>query len=176
MPTPREQLDIDIDAILNDAVPNQSLKPSDEGDAIKLVATYAESLQVTKVQKTTITEAAIKNMFSTPVSILNNDVSGKIKIPAGLIVRRNGAGTAYTITGNQFALKTSTGSSLQFTLSTAPLTTTNNESFSFGNLFASTGQISTLSAEEYFLSVYTANPTGGTGSIDVYVTYNEITL
>lgn len=176
MSTPRQILDQAIDVILDDNIADDSLTPQSEATAIKLVATYAESLVVSKVQKTTINEAAIKTMNSIPVAILTNDVSGKIKIPAGVIVRRNGTGTAYSITGNQFALKTSTGSTLQFTLSTAPLTTTNNESFTFGNLFASTGQLSTLTSETYYLSVYTADPTGGTGAIDVYVIYNEITL
>ena len=130
----------------------------------------------TKVVKTTITQAQILQMFTTPIPILNSTTAGIAKIPLNILCKRSGAGTAYTIAANQFALRSNSGSAFSLTLnnnilsSTVPVSYTN---FSFnGNFEIAVG----ADNEIYKLGFYSSNPTGGTGDMDVYVTYIEITL
>jgi hypothetical protein len=130
----------------------------------------------TKVVKTTITQAQILQMFTTPISILNSTTAGIAKIPLNILCKRSGAGTDYTIVSNQFSLVSNSGSTFSLTLnnnilsSAVPVSYTN---FSFnGNFQIAVG----IDNEIYKLGFYTSNPTGGTGDMDVYVTYIEFAL
>jgi hypothetical protein len=130
----------------------------------------------TKVVKTTITQAQILQMFTTPITILNSTTAGIAKIPLNILCKRSGAGTAYTIAANQFALRSNSGSAFSLTLnnnilsSAVPVSYTN---FSFnGNFEIAVG----VDNEIYKLGFYTSNPTGGTGDMDVYVTYIEFPI
>lgn len=131
---------------------------------------------ITKVVKTTITQAQILQMFTTPITILNSTTAGIAKIPLNILCKRSGAGTAYTIAANQFALRSNSGSAFSLTLnnnilsSAVPVSYTN---FSFnGNFEIAVG----VDNEIYKLGFYTSNPTGGTGDMDVYVTYIEFPI
>lgn len=131
---------------------------------------------VTKVVKTTITQAQILQMFTTPIPILNSTTAGIAKIPLNILCKRSGAGTAYTIAANQFALRSNSGSAFSLTLnnnilsSAVPVSYTN---FSFnGNFEIAVG----VDNEIYKLGFYSSNPTDGTGDMDVYVTYIEFPL
>lgn len=130
----------------------------------------------TKVVKTTITQAQILQMFTTPIPILNSTTAGIAKIPLNILCKRSGAGTDYTIAANQFALRSNSGSAFSLTLnnnilsSAVPVSYTN---FSFnGNFEIAVG----VDNEIYKLGFYSSNPTGGTGDMDVYVTYIEFPL
>jgi hypothetical protein len=131
---------------------------------------------VTKIVKTTITQAQILQMYTTPIPILNSTTTGIAKIPLNIFCKRSGTGTAYTIASNQFSLVSNSGSTFSLALnnnilsSTVPVSYTN---FNFnGNFQIAVG----ADNEIYKLGFYTSNPTGGTGDMDVYVTYIEITL
>jgi hypothetical protein len=131
---------------------------------------------ITKVVKTTITQAQILQMFTTPIAILNSTTAGIAKIPLNILCKRSGAGTAYTIAANQFALRSNSGSAFSLTLnnnilsSAVPVSYTN---FSFnGNFEIAVG----VDNEIYKLGFYSSNPTGGTGDMDVYVTYIEFPI
>lgn len=129
-----------------------------------------------KVVKTTITQAQILQLFTTPVAILDSLETGKAKMPINILCKRSGPGTNYTIASNQFALYSNSGST--YTLSLNNNILTSNVPVSYVNFSANANtQIATaIDAESYRLGCYSSNPTGGTGDMDVYVTYIEVPL
>ena len=132
---------------------------------------------VVKTQKITITEAQILNMFSSPVSILQSFQAGVIRIPTSIICKRaSSIGTAYTVAANQFSLSNNYGASFTLNFYNTPLSSVNGSSFTLLNIYGLDASTNALEASEYFLGAYVSNPTGGTGDIDIYITYNEITL
>jgi hypothetical protein len=137
-----------------------------------------EGTQTVKVQKTTITQAQILQLFTTPITILESTTAGVAKIPLNIMCKRSGTGTNYTIESNQFKLlANSTGSSFSMTLFNTFLTST-SDLVSYVNLsFNASSQLSAgVDNEIYKLGCYTSNPTSGTGDMDVYVTYIQYSI
>lgn len=142
--------------------------------SVKAVKTYVDAnavVQVVKVQKTTITSAQILALFDTPIIVLDSSEAGKIRLPLNIWVQRQ-AGDAYTLAVNSFLLVNDAGTNVSGNLNPNPLTGT-----SIG-FFTSTYNISqnNVGADKnnlYKLKASTGNPTGGTGNIDVYMTYIE---
>ena len=172
----RTELNNYIDTNITDKSEVNSLTPEDEGNALKAVADYAESITVVKVEKTSISQAQILQLFTTPIAILTSTTEGKAKIPLNIFIKRNGAGTNYTFAANQFALLSNSGSTFSISLSNSILTT--NTVVSYTNFSANANaQIANGADNEiYKLGAYSSNPTGGTGGIEVFVTYIEIDL
>ena len=131
---------------------------------------------VTKVVKTTITQAQILQMFTTPIIILESLETGKAKMPLNILCKRSGAGTNYTIGLNQFALYSSSGATYTLSLNNNILTSSTPVSYVNFSANANTQIATAIDAETYRLGCYTSNPTSGTGDMDVYVTYIEVTL
>jgi len=173
MPTPRETLDNYIDLNITDKTTPDSLTPTDEGDALKAVADYAELICVTKVVKTTITSAQILTLFDTPITVLDSSEAGKVKIPLNIWAQRK-AGDAYTLAAASFLLVNDSGSNVTGNLNPNPLTGTGVGFFT--SAYTITQNATADKNILYKLKASTGNPTGGTGDIDVYVTYIEITL
>ena len=131
---------------------------------------------VTKVVKTTITQAQILQMFTTPIIILESLETGKAKMPLNILCKRSGAGTNYTIATNQFALYSSSGTTYTLSLNNNILTSSFPVSYVNFSANANTQIATAIDAETYRLGCYTSNPTDGTGDMDVYVTYIEVAL
>jgi hypothetical protein len=131
---------------------------------------------ITKVVKTTISEAQILQLFTTPIAVLLSQTAGIAKVPLAIMCVRNGVGTNYTIATNQFALKTSSGSTLSMTLSNNLLTTAEKVSYTPLSMNLSAQVANGIDNETYSLGCDISNPIGGTGAMNVYVTYIEITL
>jgi hypothetical protein len=148
--------------------------------SVKAVKTYVDAnsggVQVTKVQKTTITSAQILNLFTTPITVLNAFTTN-LKYPINIYIRRN-IGNGYTLANNMFSIVDEANVVVENSI---------DASFLAFNYSSSTGftqkslSINVSSGSEdrryiYKLKANVGNPTGGTGDIDVYVTYIEITL
>jgi hypothetical protein len=129
-----------------------------------------------KVIKTTITQAQILQLFTTPITILESLETGKAKMPLNILCKRSGAGTNYTIALNQFALSSSSGATYTLSLNNNILTSSTPVSYVNFSANANTQIATAIDAETYRLGCYTSNPTSGTGDMDVYVTYIEVTL
>jgi hypothetical protein len=129
-----------------------------------------------KVVKTTITQAQILQLFSTPITILESLETGKAKIPINILCKRSGAGTNYTIALNQFALYSSSSATYTLSLNNNILTSSTPVSYVNFSANANTQIATAIDAETYRLGCYSSNPTGGTGDMDVYVTYIEVPL
>lgn len=130
--------------------------------------------QITKVQKTTITTAQVLQLFSTPITILNSNDPLTIKYPINIYVKRN-AGTAYTLTINSFSIINDSGNSVVSMVTGTSLTSSQEGFFQNGIGFGQ--QFSGVTKNIlYKLKANNGNPLGGTGDLDVYVTYIEIPL
>jgi len=129
-----------------------------------------------KIVKTTITQAQILQLFTTPITILESLETGKAKMPINILCKRSGAGTNYTIGLNQFALYSSSGATYTLSLNNNILTSSTPVSYVNFSANANTQIATAIDAETYRLGCYTSNPTSGTGDMDVYVTYIEVPL
>ena len=123
--------------------------------------------------KTTITESQILQLFTTPITILDSTEVGKIKYPTNIYVKRT-SGNPYTLSSALWYVVNDNDYNMNSTIIANPIAVSGTGYFqSFINV------IQDNSAEKnnlYKLKAGIGNPTLGTGSIDVYVTYNEITL
>jgi hypothetical protein len=130
--------------------------------------------QVTKVAKTTITTAQVLSLYTTPITILDSSETGKVKVPISVYIKRN-AGTSYTLASSSFSIINDFESQMNSNLNPNPLI-----SSGVGYFQSAINVIQNLSGGEknllYKLQASTGNPTLGTGDLDVYVTYFEITL
>jgi len=129
--------------------------------------------QVTKVLKTTITSAQVFQLSTTPITVLPAASSGKINIPTNIYIKRN-AGTAYTLY-NSLALLDNLNIDTNTQINPNPLSNT-TVGFMNNSIYLSENASGNTTNAPYKLKVLDGNPTGGTGDLDVYVTYVEITL
>ena len=131
--------------------------------------------QITKVLKTTITTAQVLELFTTPITILNSDNPLTIAYPINVYIKRK-VGDAYTLATNSFSIINDFGTALSGNLNPNPLA--NTEGY-FQSAISLSQNLSGTGADKnvlYKLKANVGNPTLGTGDLDVYVTYVEITL
>lgn len=128
----------------------------------------------TKTLKTTITSAQVKQLFTTPISVLPTASVGKVNIPTNIYIKRN-AGTAYTLDTNAFILLDGLNIDTNTQINPNPLTTTSN-GYMNNTIYLADSVSGITSTGPYKLKAAGNNPTVGTGNLDVYVTYIEITL
>jgi len=129
---------------------------------------------ITKVLKTTITSAQVLQLFTTPITILNSNNPLTVAYPINVYVKRN-AGDAYTLAASSFSVINDFGTTMTGNLNPNPLSNTSVGYFQSAIIISqnlSGGDKNVL----YKLKANTGNPTLGTGDLDVYVTYVEITL
>lgn len=126
---------------------------------------------VIKIQKTTITTAQVLSLFTTPITILDSSEIGIIKIPFSFYIKRN-IGNLY-VTTSSFKIVADSLS----TIATLNSSIMNNNTNGFVQV-SGTVQVNSSSQEKVNLYKIKldSDPTGGTGDLDVYVTYIEITL
>lgn len=176
----------DLKILITQQVINKS--PSNKVDNVELGQRINESLdlivtaanigsssaQVYKIQKTNITEAQVLNMNTTPILVITGE-ENKYKFPVTMLIKRE-EGTPYTLAVNSMSLVNEFGITMQTNVNVNPIINGNS-----GEMFTtvtSTGNItgSSLINQDYKLSFPTSNPTGGTGGLEVWVTYLEITI
>ena len=128
--------------------------------------------QITKVLKTTVTEAQVLQLFTTPITILNSNNPLTVAYPINVYIKRN-AGDAYTLVNNSFSVINDFGTTMTGNLNPSPLSNT-----SIGYFQSAITVSQNLAGGDknvlYKLRANTGDPTLGTGSLDVYVTYIEI--
>jgi len=178
MPTNAELKSLTASEIRDKTVAKSILK-GNVADRIDAAYDYTDQqiatvVSATKVLKTTITEAQVLALFDTPITVLDSSDPLTIKLPLNVWIQRQ-PGTAYTLAAASFALINDSGASISGNLNPNPLVGT-----SIG-FFTSAFNITQNSSGTdrnvlYKLKASTGNPTGGTGNLDVYVTYIEITL
>lgn len=129
---------------------------------------------ITKVLKTTITSAQVLQLFTTPITVLPTASSGKVNVPINIHIKRN-SGTAYTLNTIAFTLLDGLNIDTQTQINPNPLTNT-SAGYMNNTIYLADSISGSTSTGPYKLKANGGNPTLGTGNLDVYVTYIEITL
>jgi len=174
MPITRQDVSDDIVAKISGKTTAKSITPTEDGANRELMMNYLDQEVKTRIVKTVISESQILQLFTTPITILDSTEAGKVKYPTNVYIKRN-AGTAYTLATPSFSVINDFNAVMSGNLNPNPLT---NDPV--GYFQAEINVVQNLSGGDknnlYKLKANTGNPTGGTGSIEVYVTYVEITL
>jgi hypothetical protein len=162
-----------IDTQITNETVDFAITPAEVGGRMKDTIDYTTENAIFKVQKTTITSAQILDLFTTPITVLDSSTAGIVNVPISIYIKRT-AGTSYTFSSAFLFLVNDFNTNVA-TLAATLLTNATN-----GFTQAVVGVTQTSSADIksnfYKLKASTANPTNGTGDIDVFVTYAQITL
>ena len=172
MPT-RAEVNTDVDLKIRDKTSLDKVDNVDDADNRDLILDYVDQQDVVKIVKTTITSAQILALFDTPITVLDSSETGKVKLPLNIWVQRK-EGDAYTLAAASFLLVNDSGSNVTGNLNPNPLLGTGIGFFTAAYTITQNNTVDKNAL--YKLKASTGNPTGGTGDIDVYVTYIEITL
>lgn len=167
---------------LAEVLTNKSTNVTTDGSSdtkypsVKAVKTYVDANGGTsflKKVKVTLSSAQLLALFTTPVELVPA-VTGKVIIPQFLHQRYTHVSTAYTTSG-QFRIGLGTPN-FAGVLFSATVTSADNAQ-GLNNLNYNTAT-SGLVYENLPIVVgaTTANPTGGDGTLDIYLTYLEITI
>ena len=128
---------------------------------------------VTKKWKTTITTEQVLQLFTTPVEVLPTQ-SGYARIPTNIYIKRNAGTASYTLANNAFKLLNGT-TDTNTNINPNPLTST-SVGYTSNTVYLSESVSGSDNGGPYNLKATTGNPTLGSGSLDVYVTYEEFPL
>jgi len=202
----RLELDTYIDTNITDKTEVNSITPVDEGNALKEVADYVDQEIATKQDelesganiktingdsllgtgdlvisgtsflkkvKVTLSSAQLLDLFTTPIELVPA-VTGKVIIPQFLLQKYTHVSTAYTTSG---LFKVGLGS-INFAGITFSATVTSADNAQGLTNLNYNQSISGLVYENLPIVVgaTTANPVGGDGTLDIYLTYLEITI
>ncbi len=174
MPITRQDVNEDITAKITGKTIAKSITPTEDGANRVLMMDYVDQEIKLKTIKTTITEAQILQLFTTPITVLDSSNPLTIKLPLNIWIQRK-PGTAYTLAVASFLLINDLGGSVTGNLNPNPLGS-NDIGFFTSAYTISQNYAGADRNVLYKLKASTGNPTGGTGDLDVYVTYIEITL
>ena len=143
-------------------------------DAVNSLGTVVENLStpVVKTLKTTISLAQIHNLYSNPVTILTT-ATGVIRYPISIYILRSST-VQYTLANDYFDLTNSSGSFFGYAIPCAILSYTGASYVTYNIPYAANGNGEQDTS--FKLKANGGNPTGGSGGLDVYLTYVEITI
>jgi hypothetical protein len=128
---------------------------------------------IVKNIKVTLTSAQLLNLFTTPIELVPA-VTGKLLVPQFLFQKYNHVSTAYTTSG---LFRVGLGS-INFGIASFGAVITSADNAQGLNNFTYSQSASGLTYQNLPIVVgaTTANPTGGNGTLDLYLTYLEVTL
>lgn len=167
-----EELKEVIDETITNKTTPGSILPTNVGGRLKDVVDYV----CVGYQQTEISDAQFLNSFSVPIVVIDAPGEGKARFPIHVFVKRHN-GTPYTVSG--VAIVNYLG---------AAAVSLNNGLFTNSSgvqaVLATTSQLNTASSDgdlayddqAFYLKALPSNPTGGTGGLTIYITYNEVTL
>lgn len=172
------QIKASIDTNITNKTQPQSINNTTVGADIKSVIDYVDQEidTITPIQKTikrTLTSAEILNLFTTPIELVPA-ISGKLLVPQFLFQKYNHNTTAYTTSG-LFRLGLGTPN---FGISAFGAVITSADNSQGLNNFVYAQSTSGLIYQNLPIVVGAtiANPASGDGTLDLYLTYLEITL
>lgn len=157
-------------------MPVQKADGSEEAKKVTLEevkTSFGITAPILKTIKRTLTSAEILALYTTSIELVPS-VSGKLLVPQFLHQKYNHNTTAYTTSGS-FRLGLGT-TAFGFVTFSAVITSADNAQGL--NNFSYAQSTSGLSYEELSIVVgaTSANPASGDGTLDLYLTYLEITL
>ena len=128
---------------------------------------------IVKNIKVTLTSAQLLNLFTTPIELVPA-VTGKLLVPQFLFQKYNHVSTPYTTSG---LFRVGLGT-INFGIASFGAVITSADNAQGLNNFSYSQSASGLTYQNLPIVVgaTTANPTGGNGTLDLYLTYLEVTL
>jgi len=172
------QIKTSIDTnITNKTLPG-SINNTLVGADIKSVIDYVDQEidTITPIQKTikrTLTSAEILNLFTTPIELVPA-ITGKLLVPQFLHQKYNHNTAAYTTSG-LFRLGLGTISFVPINFTPIVISADNAQGLTNFTINQSTSGL-TYANLPIVVGATTANPASGDGTLDLYLTYLEITL
>lgn len=145
--------------------------------SVKAVKDYVDAniggTSVVKSVKVSLSSSQILNLFTTPIEVVPA-VSGKVLILRQIFQKYTHVSTAYTVAGN-FRIGLGDPNFAPVSFSASIQSADNSESL---NPIAPSSSTSggTYINLPLVLGCLTSNPTGGDGTLDLYITYFEITI
>jgi len=144
--------------------------------SVKAIKTYVDAnvgVSVIKNIKVTLTSAQLLALNTTPIELVPA-VTGKLLVPQFLFQKYNHVSTAYTTSG---FFRIGLGSiNFGFTAFSAVITTADNAQALNNFVYSQSNSGLTYENLPLIIGATTANPTGGDGTLDLYLTYLEVTL
>lgn len=130
-------------------------------------------LQVYKTVKVTLSSSQILDLFTTPIELVPA-VSGKLLVPQFFFQKYNHVSSAYTTSGLfRIGLGTPNFGFGAFT----PVITSADNAQGLNNIsYAQATSGLEYQGKAIVVGATSANPTGGDGNLELYLTYLEITL
>ena len=179
MPINPTTLKTQIDTEITNETVDFSITPAEVGgrmkDIIDLVS--EQTVSATKTVKVSLSQSQLLNIATVPMLILENTNAAIYRIPISIVITKP-SGTLYTGGGGQFIVKSNgttpvgVGNENVF-VTTADVLDEANTAI-IGNP-TQVWQARRTAPQQYVLSINAA-PTGGTGGIDVYITYFDFVL
>jgi hypothetical protein len=144
--------------------------------SVKAVKTYVDAnagVSVMKNIKVTLSSAQILALNTTPIELVPA-VTGKLLVPQFLFQKYNHVSTPYTTSG---LFRIGLGS-ITFGFSAFGAVITSADNSQGLNNFGYSQSTSGLTYQNLplIIGATTANPTGGNGTLDLYLTYLEVTI
>lgn len=151
----------------------KSITKNNVADALDNIVDYVDGSVVIKTKKFSLNSAEILSLFTTAKELIPA-VEGKLYIPQFLLQKYNHVNNAYTTSG-QFKLGLGSINFGAVSFSAVITSADNSEGL---NTFSYSQGTSGLVYENKALIIgaTTANPSGGDGTLDLYISYLEITL
>jgi hypothetical protein len=144
--------------------------------SVKAVKTYVDAnsgVSVIKNIKVTLSSAQILALNTTPVELVPA-VTGKLLVPQFLFQKYNHVSTPYTTSG---LFRIGLGSiTLGFAAFGAVITSADNAQGLNNFVYSQSTSGLTYQNLPLIIGATSANPTGGDGTLDLYLTYLEVTL
>jgi hypothetical protein len=162
-----------IDSEITNEIVDFAITPAEVGGRMKDIVDYTTENVVVKKIKVSLSSSQILNLYTTPIELVPA-VPGKLLVPQFLFQKYTHVSSAYTTSGLfRIGLGTIT---FGFSSFGAVITSADNaeglNNFSYNQ--STSG--STYESLPIVLGATSANPSGGNGTLDLYLTYLEITL
>ena len=175
------QIKDNIQAHIKNKTTSKSISNIDVANDMESIVDYIDQetsnlgVAVTKVAKTTITSSQILDIFTTPIDIVQAPGVGKLIIASFITIVPTYNSTPYSNTGGTWKLTFGTNN-----VSIATITSHLGLSFSkpiiHSLYYNNTDTSGTFIDQPLKLTTSINNPIGGDSDVNVYVTYEEITL
>lgn len=171
MPT-NEELKALVNTNIRTKTTAESITKGNTANAIDAAYDYTDQQNVVKIKKVSLTSAQILSLFTTPKELIPAQ-SGKLFIVRHIFQKYTHVTTPYTTTTWRIGYN---GITFGFVNLTAIITSADNAE----SLYPVSPSVS-ASGTSYVnlplvLGATTSDPTGGDGTLDLYITYYEITL
>ena len=171
--TTSSQLKTQIDTDITNKTGPNSISKANVGNNLKDIVDYVDQMAITKTIKITLSSSDILSIYTTPKEVVPA-VSGKLLIPRFIYQKYTHVTTAYT-GGATWRIGLGSINNAFAVISAVIGSADNSQAIqAFSQGWSASG--SSYDGLNIIIGAASANPTGGDGTLELYITYLEITL